>query len=215
MKKDRRKWTDKQLKNKISECKSWKDLCESLGLLGTSQRNVERVKKRAEELGLNFDHFSWSRRKYTLEDLKQAVDSSLSYRQVLIHMGLNASGSAHRKIKESIEELGLDTSHFLGRSSCKGIRRGGRIKFSLDEILVKDSPYRGSSSALKKKLLSEEILEEKCDICGIEEWYGEKVPTELDHINGEVYDHRIENLRIVCRNCGGVLPTFAGRNAKS
>ena len=55
----------------------------------------------------------------------------------------------------------------------------------------------------------------KCMICGITEWRKEKVPITLDHINGNSDDWSFVNLRIICRNCDGLLPTFAGRNIGS
>lgn len=42
---------------------------------------------------------------------------------------------------------------------------GGGMKYSLEELLVKNGPYIGSSR-LKKRLLKAELLEYKCDVCG-------------------------------------------------
>jgi 5-methylcytosine-specific restriction endonuclease McrA len=43
--------------------------------------------------------------------------------------------------------------------------------------------------------------------------YG-RITVELDHINGDHYDNRIENLRILCPNCHSLQPTHRGRNKK-
>lgn len=59
------------------------------------------------------------------------------------------------------------------------------------------------------------LLEEhgnKCAICGITEWRGKPVPLVCDHINGDPYDHRIVNLRLVCANCDAQLPTYKSKN---
>ena len=37
---------------------------------------------------------------------------------------------------------------------------------------------------------------------------------QLDHINGDHYDDRIENLRILCPNCHSQSDTFTGRNLR-
>lgn len=58
----------------------------------------------------------------------------------------------------------------------------------------------------------EETQGKKCSICGITEWQGKVVPLVLDHIDGHSENNRPENLRFVCRNCDGQLPTFAGKN---
>ena len=52
----------------------------------------------------------------------------------------------------------------------------------------------------------------KCSICGIEQWQDQPVPLVLDHIDGHSDNCRPENVRLICRNCDGLLPTFSGKN---
>ena len=54
---------------------------------------------------------------------------------------------------------------------------------------------------LKKRLLSENILENKCDECGISEWNGKGISLQLDHIDGNSHNHVLNNLRLLCPNC--------------
>lgn len=54
----------------------------------------------------------------------------------------------------------------------------------------------------------------KCMICGISEWLGKPIMLITDHINGNHFDDRFENLRVICSNCDATLPTYKRRNGR-
>lgn len=83
-------------------------------------------------------------------------------------------------------------------------------KIPLSEILVENSTY--GNYLLKKRLVDELNWEYKCSRCGINEWLGEKLTLELDHINGNNTDNRIENLTFLCLHCHSLTPTFRSKN---
>ena len=86
-------------------------------------------------------------------------------------------------------------------------------KIPLSEILVENSTY--SRTHLKRRLLEENLIENKCDICGqLPEWNGKPLTLQLDHINGVSDDNRIENLRIICGHCHSQLPTTGSKKLK-
>ena len=92
------------------------------------------------------------------------------------------------------------------------MKPSSNTKYSLDEILVKNSSYMNIRS-LKNRLIKEKRLEYKCTMCGnIGIWNGQKLSLQLDHINGIHNDHRIENLRFLCPNCHSTTETYAGKN---
>jgi hypothetical protein len=56
-------------------------------------------------------------------------------------------------------------------------------------------------------------LKEKCYECGLSDtWNGKPITLEIDHINGNSLDHRVENLRLLCPNCHSQTSYFRGRN---
>lgn len=70
-----------------------------------------------------------------------------------------------------------------------------------------------SKSYLRKQLTEFHQLPYQCAICGMEpEWNGQELVLQIDHINGDHKDNRVENLRFVCPNCHSQTATFAGKH---
>jgi Zn finger protein HypA/HybF involved in hydrogenase expression len=149
---------------------------------------------------------------YSVEEFKEAVESSFSIAQALTILGVSPKGGNYRVFKKFEKLYGIDTSHFTGQGHLKGKTHNFNTT-PLNEILVKDYEY--SSNKLRKRLISEGIKEHKCECCGLNEWLGESIPLELDHIDGDHYNNTLENLKILCPNCHAKTPTYRGKNKKS
>ena len=148
------------------------------------------------------------RTRWTTEELEEAVRSSTSIRQVISKLGLVPAGGNYQHVKEKIKDLGLDCSHFKGQGWNKGVSTGARRP--VEDYLKKGK--RVQSYRLKLRLISSGIKLAQCEICGIKEWNNQPAPLELDHINGDHMDNRIENLRILCPNCHAQTDTYRGKN---
>ena len=152
------------------------------------------------------------KRKWTEAQFIDAVNSSLSYAQVLEKLGLKIAGSNYDTVKRKIKELNLDTFHMTGKAWNQG-ERFIIIKPAepLSKVLVEHSTYTNSNS-LRKRLLKEGIKEYKCECCNRTEWLGKPIKLELHHINGIKDDLRIENLQILCPNCHAYTDNYRGKN---
>ena len=82
-----------------------------------------------------------------------------------------------------------------------------------DLIFTEDSLY--SNEMVKGRIVKNNLLEYKCVKCGIDSWCGETIILDLDHINGDNRDNRLENLRYLCPNCHSQTDTYKGRNKNS
>ena len=144
----------------------------------------------------------------TDEEFKTIIKNNFSYSDCLRALGLGTTGgSSTDALKRRIQELECSTEHFNSH-------KAGAIKNyrPLEEILIEKSDYV-STVSLKKRLIDAKLLEYRCSKCGITEWQGEPLTLQLDHINGNHTDNRIENLRLLCPNCHSQTHTYAGKSA--
>jgi len=152
---------------------------------------------------------------WTNEQFIEAVNNNKSRAGVLKELGLKPIGGNYKTVNSNIDILGLDTSHWTGQGHLKGKNHNWSKKREFSDILVKNSDYLNTTN-LKRRLINENLLDNKCVSCGLcDKWNGEEITLQLDHINGESTDNRLENLRILCPNCHSQTKTFTGRNIKN
>ena len=87
---------------------------------------------------------------------------------------------------------------------------GDGKKIDLKEILEGLHPTY-QTLKLKKRLIKENVLDYKCVSCSIFEWNNKEISLQLDHIDGNNHNHKLENLRLLCPNCHSQTDTWCGK----
>ncbi|MEF9904178.1 HNH endonuclease signature motif containing protein [Streptomyces sp. P9-A2] len=185
-------------------------LSEALVRLGVDPRSPTRayIRERMKRLGVGVSHFEPDAVRWTRDVLQAAVSTSTNMCEVLRRLGLEVVGGHHTHISRRIKAYGIDTSHF--EVPAARARTGGNI-------LSEQPPSRArrvDGSRLKRAML-EAGMNDHCALCGLEAlWRGEPLPLEVDHIDGNWRNNRLENLRLLCPNCHSTTDSYRGRGTE-
>jgi hypothetical protein len=139
-------------------------------------------------------------KKITDEELSLAVASSNSVSEALRKMGRTPHGGVHKHFTDRIARLEISTEHFF---HSDGRRKQAARTLSATDVLILREPENGrrDTKTLRNALFSSGI-EHVCAKCGQGDvWNGASLVLQVDHISGEWWDDRIENLRFLCPNC--------------
>lgn len=150
--------------------------------------------------------------KLTNNEFIDLVKSSLNISEVLFKLGYSAKGNSwgYSQVKQRMIDLNLTGNNFRGKSAAATYNNEKQI--NKDKLFCKGSKH--ARSILRRTIIKEKLLPYKCAICGVTEWNGKTLSLELDHINGENNDNRLENLRFLCPNCHSQTNTYGSRNQK-
>lgn len=119
---------------------------------------------------------------------------------------VNPSKVKSKRTQEEIKELRRQNAAKARESRIgQSAWNKGTLRYTEDEIFAKDGkgPVR--------KLFMQKV-DYKCSCCGLSSWNGNPITLEMDHINGDKTDNRLENLRLLCPNCHSQTPTYKNKN---
>ncbi|WP_328418094.1 HNH endonuclease [Streptomyces violaceus] len=211
---ERRSYPEELLREAAARSNSIREMLEYMGLPARDSP-YGYIRKKLDKFGIDTSHFAGRRgnRPRALlprEDITRAVAESHSLAGVMRMLGLSPlGGSGRAKVKHSIEAYGLSTSHFTGQGHFRGTPSPRRR--SAAQILVRLAPGSPrTQTALLRRALDDLGVTHVCNECGTgENWQGRRLVLELDHINGDRLDNRIENLRYLCPSCHSQTKTHS------
>ncbi|MDX3096180.1 HNH endonuclease [Streptomyces sp. ME19-03-3] len=200
------RYTPELLAQAAVECTSLSDVITRLGGTPTNGSRAY-LRKLIAAWGIDCSHFEPEGVRHTERRLRAVVRDSTSIAEVVRRLGISPVGGNQAHIGRRIARLGIDISHFTPNG---GVRRPKR---SLTDRLVLGSPEDGriQSDRLRGHLMRHG-LKDLCAMCGTGPvWNGAPLRLEVDHINGDWWDNRPENLRLLCPNCHAATDTYRGR----
>lgn len=133
--------------------------------------------------------------------IEDAINSSNSMREASSKTTLN-----FKTFYKYAKLLGLYSPNQPG----KGVKKRFP-KIPLNKILNGEYPHYHTYK-LGKRLIKENYKDHKCELCNNQYWNNLPIPLELDHIDGNSSNHKLENLRLICPNCHAQTPTYRGKN---
>ncbi|MFI5770124.1 HNH endonuclease [Streptomyces sp. NPDC051658] len=167
------------------------------------------LRQKMAQAGVDTSHFTTGRIRHQETRLREVVAESASMTDVLRRLGISPVGGNHTHISRRIAALGIDTSHF---STPPRRPKGPR-----GNLLTLKSPLDGRTPGdrLRRELIRIGVPEH-CASCGTgTEWNNKPLRLEVDHMNGDWWDNRPGNLRLLCPNCHAVTDTYRGRKRRA
>ena len=152
---------------------------------------------------------------YTKEYLVTKVAEADSVADVITRMGKKVSGGLHNHVTRLIKIYEIDTSHFTYRKKNAGMNSLHRKRPEEILILIQDPLAARAKGVQLTRALIESGIPYECKECGTTEWQGKPLTLDVDHIDGNPLDCRIENVRFLCPNCHRQTPTFGNPKAST
>ena len=143
--------------------------------------------------------------KYTNEEFIKICNDCQTMAQAAVIIGMHFNTFKRKAVKLNC---------YKPNEAGKGIKKPilDNRKYDLQSILKGDYPEY-QTFKLKNRLLCEGIKENICESCGQNgTWNSLDLRMELDHIDGDRTNHRLENLRMICPNCHSQTETYRSKN---
>jgi len=209
-----KKWSEEELKSAIDFLKNGSRY-EEIGL--KLNRTTRSIKNKLEEVGIKYYKFNITTEERCCLNCNGKFEVLKT--DVKKFCGSSCAASYNNRIYKRKHEVSVkckncnkEISNYRGkRKYCVGNCRGEFEKKQKFE-LIKNGNISLDSSWYKRYLI--EKHGEKCMECG---WcerskYSNRIPIELEHVDGDSENNDLKNLKLLCPNCHSLTPTYKALN---
>jgi Zn finger protein HypA/HybF involved in hydrogenase expression len=157
-------------------------------------------------------HPLWSIDKDTLQNM---FDTYSKRSDIIKKLNYSVDEGVYKILKKLTLHHNINLSKHMLLFKQEQAKRLNNIHQKINSNNFFSKNLKRNSSNVKKRLIKEKILENKCSWCGIKDTYNNKpIVLQLDHIDGDNKNNETSNLRLLCPNCHSQTDTFSGKNTK-
>lgn len=184
------------VRSAVKDSKTITDVRKALGVSnGNGARKLDRI---IEENQIDISHLNQNKIKD--QQIIDAVARHSCISDVRKSLGIS-TGSGYLALKRRIATLKLSTDHFIHP-------RWKRC------LVVKETAWRTKGDSLTRALIDHGTVYE-CAWCGNPGvWRDQPLKLQVDHVDGNSRDNRLENLRFLCANCHTQTETHSVHKSK-
>jgi len=145
--------------------------------------------------------------KYPKNMVEDAIKDASSIKEVILNLGMKANNGNYPRVKYLAEMYGLELPKYDASKNASRLREVNRHS---DEEYFKEGVIRNSVST-RQRLVRDHGVEEKCSAEGCPvttTWLGKPITLQVDHIDGDRFNNKRDNLRLLCANCHTQTDTF-------